>query len=71
MEPPGCTPLYGQGRSMERGQRGRPNGEPPVFCPQKSKHARIKVENQNSRVKKIQDYWKNDVSAARWNIFWF
>ena len=36
-----------QGLSMGRGLRG-PVPPPPVFCPKKSKHASIKVENKNS-----------------------
>ena len=40
---------------------------PLSFCPQKSKHARIKVENKIH----LSEHWNNDVSATKWNMFCF
>ena len=39
-------------RAVAWGPGGRPNSQ--FFAPKKSKHARIKVENQNLRVKKTK-----------------
>ena len=38
--------------------------QPLRFCPLKSKHVRIKVENKIH----LSEHWNNDVSATRWNI---
>ena len=42
------SPIYKQGLCMGRGLRDLCPPPPPVFCPKKSKHASIKVENKNS-----------------------